>query len=540
MGQKESPRRQNGGHREGQEDCHEPTTEWYHGQEVSAPHDLNLEKSLLASMLLAPGTVDAVKDILTPSDFYPTRHQQITSTIFEMHGRGEPVDLVTAGSACNGQATYLAELVDHPIASNVAHYARKVAHLAQRRKLWAAGHRIVKLAMNGDACDPVTLALAEIEATRSGKLRPKTWDGPLDLMNLLNSPPSPTRWLVRDRIPQGRGIIICGTGGSSKTRLVNQLAVGCRLGRLPWDWQIEATGRALLVLTEDTPGDVHRTIYNICKSMELTADERKRVFSGLIIYPLAGKDCCLLTKDSTGALVVTDLYRGLERKIIELEDVQFVGLDPALSLTEGDEMAQGDQRKLGREVDNLAVRTGATVALVAHAPKASLNREELESHNSRGGGSITDVLRAEFSMRTMTASEAKKAGINDIEERKRHVQLVATKGNVLPASAYFPVWFRRDDTGTLEAVQVQFTDGANGPTTKDLMALDVLKNISEDMPKRLDEWRSACVAQGVVTGTTPDARAKSMQRTIKKLAGAGMIIKGVGKGVWLTGCENEF
>jgi hypothetical protein len=461
-----------------------------------------------------------------------------------MHGRGEPVEAVTVGSACNGQGTYLFELLDHPLPSNVEHYARKVAHLAQRRKLWAAGHRIVKLAMNGDAGDdPIVQALAEIEATRNRNLRQKTqktWDSALDLTILLNSPPPPIRWFARDRIPQGRGIIISGTGGSSKTRLVYQLAVGSVLERVPWDWQIESTGRALLVLTEDTAGDVHRNIYNICKSMELTADERKRVFAGLIIYPLAGKDCCLLTRDSTGALVVTDLYRGLERKIIELEDVKFVGLDPALSLTEGNEMDQGDQRKLGREVDNLAVRTGATVALVSHAPKASLNREELESHNSRGGGSITDVLRAEFSMRTMTASEAKKAGINDIEERKRHVQLVATKGNVLPASAYVPVWFRRDDTGTLEAVQVQFTDGANGPTTKDLMALDVLKNISEDMPKPLDEWRSACVAQGVVTGTTPDARAKSMQRTIKKLAGAGMIIKGVGKGVWLTGCENEF
>ena len=111
---------------------------------------------------------------------------------------------------------------------------------------------------------------------------------------------------------------------------------------------------------------------------------------------------------------------------------------------------------LGKAADDLGVETGAAVLLAAHATKASAGIDELVSHNSRGGGAITDVVRAEFSLRTMTAKEARDAGITDMEERKRHVQLVATKGNHISPSAFVPVWLRRGDYGTLSAASVEF------------------------------------------------------------------------------------
>ena len=35
-------------------------------------------------MLMDPGTIEAVKNILTPDDFYPSRHKQIIGKTFEM------------------------------------------------------------------------------------------------------------------------------------------------------------------------------------------------------------------------------------------------------------------------------------------------------------------------------------------------------------------------------------------------------------------------------------------------------------------------
>ena len=110
----------------------------------------------------------------------------------------------------------------------------------------------------------------------------------------------------------------------------------------------------------------------------------------------------------------------------------FVGIDPALGVSEGDEASQCDQRALGRMADNLAVRCDCSVLALSHATKGSLQSDELTSHSSRGGGAITDAVRVEYAMRTLTAKEAPKYGINDIAERESYVQLKATKGNRIP------------------------------------------------------------------------------------------------------------
>jgi hypothetical protein len=51
---------------------------------------------------------------------------------------------------------------------------------------------------------------------------------------------------------------------------------------------------------------------------------------------------------------------------------------------------------------------GACVVLASHSAKALQGADEIGSHSSRGGGAITDAVRAEFVLRTMTAAEAKR------------------------------------------------------------------------------------------------------------------------------------
>ena len=210
------------------------------------------------------------------------------------------------------------------------------------------------------------------------------WDKPMDISSILRTSPAPMEWLVQDRIQMGRGILMTGVGGSSKTRAMYHLAIGAAIGRLPWGWSVEKTGKSLLVLTEDTESDVHRTLWGTCKAMGLNDEELDKVAQSVILYPLAGVECRLLSFDNRHVLGQNELFKDLEKKIKSLGDVVFVGLDPALSLSPGDELDQGHQRMLGKMADDLAVHTGAAVMLVSHASKASLAREELDSHNSRG------------------------------------------------------------------------------------------------------------------------------------------------------------
>ncbi len=357
------------------------------------------------------------------------------------------------------------------------------------------------------------------------------FDHPSDVHVFLNNQPPKSRNLIKDRIPLGRGILVTGLGGSSKTKLLYNLAIGAITSKLPWNWEFERTGKAVLLLTEDTDEDAHRSLYYATLSLSLNPSESKAIAESLTLYPLAGKDIKLLVKTPVGTVEKSDIYHDFAKKIIEIQDVVFVGIDPALSISEGDELDQGHQRALGKMADDLAIQTGATVALVSHAKKASLGTQELSSHNSRGGGAITDAVRAEYSLRNMTADEASKSGIINLEERRRHVQLVATKGNTLPPSAYVPVWLRRDDFGSLHEAEISMDIGTL--TSRELEILSVHKEISRYSIPNIGEWRKKCIELGLVTGPTENAKIQAMKRVCDRLRDAGLIKKGIAKGVWV-------
>jgi putative DNA primase/helicase len=366
----------------------------------------------------------------------------------------------------------------------------------------------------------------------------KIWDQPVDLTSLIDIEPAPIAWFVQDRIISGRGLVITGVGGSSKTRMIYHLAAGAALGRLPWEWTVNQKGRSILVLTEDVADDLHRTMHNLCLSLELSYEEKFKVYHSIIPYPLAGEDVKLLAKAQAGTLEKSPLFQALSQKIKDFGDIAFIGLDPALSLTDGDELDQGNQRALGKMADDLAVQTGAACALVTHATKGSLAKDELTSHNSRGGGAITDAVRAEFVMRTMTSKEAIKAKLQDPEERFRHVQLVGTKGNYLPPDAYIPVWLRRDQYGVLHEAELSFDE--EQATSKDMEALDILKDIAKTTSPPIRDWRRACVNAGVITAKSENAQVKDIDRIKNKLKKLGYIKQGHGRGIWLPVKEDDF
>ncbi len=363
-----------------------------------------------------------------------------------------------------------------------------------------------------------------------GEGAPSIWDEPADIRSMLETEPEPITWLARDRIQLGRAVLITGIGGSSKTRLLYHAAIGSIIKRLPWRWQIDTSGRAVLVLTEDTQQDVHRTLWGMCQAMRLTAEELRLVAERLTVFPLAGKSAELLNFGKDRILRRTPAYEHLVERIQGIGDVVFVGLDPALGLSAGDEMEQQHQRMLGKAADDMAVATGATVMLASHATKASASSEELGSHNSRGGGAITDATRGEFSLRTMTAKEAREAGITDMEERKRHVQLVATKGNHISPSAFVPVWLRRGDFGTLSEANLEFGAEQDSVTAGDLQCLKVLEGLAATCTPKLAEWRAACAA---LIPRDVEAAKKAMQRIVGRLSRAGLIERGAGRGIYL-------
>jgi len=140
------------------------------------PQNLDAEESVLGAMLLAPGAISAVSDVLTPGDFYRESHGFIYQAAIELDNAGEPVDAITLSNFLDSRSSRekgsqleeiggrariheLAAIV--PASANAKHYANIIKQAALLRRLIRAGGEISRLGWDGlgDADD----LLAEAE-----------------------------------------------------------------------------------------------------------------------------------------------------------------------------------------------------------------------------------------------------------------------------------------------------------------------------------------------------------------------------------------
>src|SRR5579864_9418257 len=130
------------------------------------PQNLEAEESVLGAMMLSPGAIGAVSEILDAGDFYRESHAKIYRAALALYAKGEPVDAITLVDeleerseldAVGGRVRVheLAALV--PATANAAHYARIVREMATLRGLIRAGGEIARLGWErpGDAVDLV-------------------------------------------------------------------------------------------------------------------------------------------------------------------------------------------------------------------------------------------------------------------------------------------------------------------------------------------------------------------------------------------------
>lgn len=143
--------------------------------ETTPPQDITAEQSTLGAMMLSREAIADISEIITGPDFYRPAHETIYRSIMLLHGRNEPVDVVTVSDALSrdgevervGGIAYLHEIAQGcPTPSSGAYYAGIVAKLATRRRLAAAGQKIHAMAMQpGDENEMVELARKEVDQT---------------------------------------------------------------------------------------------------------------------------------------------------------------------------------------------------------------------------------------------------------------------------------------------------------------------------------------------------------------------------------------
>jgi len=126
------------------------------------PQSVDSEKAVLGSIMLRPGAIHEINDIVSEGSFYASKHAQIYKIMIELSSKGEPIDILTVSHKLSernlldqvGGSGYLSELTNSvPASTNIKHYADIVAKKYILRKIIEAGADISELGFREDIED---------------------------------------------------------------------------------------------------------------------------------------------------------------------------------------------------------------------------------------------------------------------------------------------------------------------------------------------------------------------------------------------------
>lgn len=126
------------------------------------PQSVDSEKAVLGSIMLRPGAIHEVSDVISVESFYAGKHAQIYKTMLELSSKGEPIDMISLSHKLTekglidsvGGRGYLGELTNSvPASTNIKHYADIVAKKNILRNIIDAGSDISELGFKEDVED---------------------------------------------------------------------------------------------------------------------------------------------------------------------------------------------------------------------------------------------------------------------------------------------------------------------------------------------------------------------------------------------------
>jgi replicative DNA helicase len=134
------------------------------------PQNLEAEESVLGAMMISPGAIAAVSEVLDAGDFYRESHAKIYRAALQLFNKSEPVDAITLTNELEQRGELdtiggrvrlheLARLV--PATANARHYAEIVRENATLRGLIRAGGEIAQLGWEREGEPDELVARAE-------------------------------------------------------------------------------------------------------------------------------------------------------------------------------------------------------------------------------------------------------------------------------------------------------------------------------------------------------------------------------------------
>lgn len=294
---------------------------------------------------------------------------------------------------------------------------------------------------------------------------------------LLSVVPPARRWLLRDCLPCGKVAAIIAPGGTGKSIFSLQLAVSVACGLpLAGVWHVEQPGPVLGLFAEDDEEEIHRRLHSIVTQLRsegmMTPEVESRLKENLFVRSMVADNNLMTSALPNGHVVQLPYVQRLVATVRQAPAARLVIVDPASRFRGGQENSAEDATRFVEALEFLSKTTGATVVVLHHANKGSMQGGEQSQSASRGSSAFSDGVRWQMNLSPLTEKEAKTLGI--IEERRSHyLSATVTKNNYAPPQA--TVFLKRGDGGCLSNAGLSIASDAKRNET----TLAVLRKIAE-------------------------------------------------------------
>ncbi|MHB8232080.1 MAG: AAA family ATPase [bacterium] len=323
-------------------------------------HIILTEQALLAGIIIDPKVMQEA-DILTPADFYDSRHREIFTKI---KAAGKEVDLT--GFAGMEYEDYILELMQLPAGLiNIEKYIKEIKNASLKRLLIS---RLAEI-QNANA-DFIEIKAKVAELSR--KLEQNTV-AKFDFKAPSAVLAKKTSFLLDDFIPLPLGAVtmISSRGGSGKSALALQLALRAADRQIP----------TLAWLSEDPDYTTKYRLEKISQFTEIQVNNDYLRFTDQIPFQVL--------KKSDKQIRINPIFYEFRAAC---RDFKLIIIDPLIAFFGGNENDNGEARQFMDLLTEWAKRDNKSIVLIHHHSKFA------NIGDARGATAFVDAARAHYTL----------------------------------------------------------------------------------------------------------------------------------------------
>jgi len=367
-------------------------------------YDINLERTLLASLIFAPLLIDEYFHKLnSESLFFQESHQIIFQTILKLHSDSIPIEegMINSSLKKNGhnvEKELIFILTTTPAAS-IQPYIDALSELADKRQLITLIN-----AFNRDLQDESIQSNALLTKTidRLENFRQSHRVELFETSDITSIEAEEADFICKSWLPFPKKTVslISAPGGSGKSWMVLQLMMRHLVD--------SPTSKAFAWLSEDPTG--------------LTAHRAEKIASSIIAKPLSNFKGRLSISNSPTLQVLMEQGRGVEinafftdlKKSLIMYDL--IILDPLIAFFGADENNNAHARKFMQLFTEWASKENKTIIFIHHSTK--------NTTQARGASAFTDAVRLVYEISLVTDKKG------EADETRSHLRKISlTKDN---------------------------------------------------------------------------------------------------------------